>query len=190
MNNALKSHADIVAEMESGPIPEHRHDREILRYYAHSLDLAHKREIDALDQRCTELNAEVAAKDEVIKRLNDAIAEEQRHKMATAENPSVVGNAAKMREALKQVNELNDLWFDTFTLPDGATSIHDEIEDVISAALAAPPRNCDRPECATLEMATKTWIQEVFGPLCNNSKATMADIRTFDVWIYAPASEK
>lgn len=42
-----------------------------------------------------------------------------------------------LREALKQVNELNDLWFDTFTLPDGATSIHDEIEDVISAALAA-----------------------------------------------------
>ena len=53
------------------------------------------------------------------------------------------GNAAKLREALKQASELNDLWFDTFTLPDGATSIHDEIEDVISAALAAPPRNCD-----------------------------------------------
>ena len=44
----------------------------------------------------------------------------------------------KMREALKQVKELNDLWFDTFTLPDCATSIHDEIENVISAALAAP----------------------------------------------------
>ena len=55
---------------------------------------------------------------------------------------------------------------------------------------ATPRRNCDRPECATLEMATKTWIQEVFGPLCNNSKATMADIRTFDVWIYAPATDK
>ena len=53
------------------------------------------------------------------------------------------GDCAKLREALKQVNELNDLWFDTFTLPDGATSIHDEIENIISAALAAPPRNCD-----------------------------------------------
>lgn len=96
MNNALKSHADIVAEMESGPIPEHRHDREILRYYARSLDLAHKREIDALDQRCTELNAEIAAKDAVIMRLNDAIAEEQRRQMATTEKSSVVGDAAKL----------------------------------------------------------------------------------------------
>lgn len=49
----------------------------------------------------------------------------------------VRGDCAKLREALKQASELNDLWFDTFTLPDGATSIHDEIEDVISAALAA-----------------------------------------------------
>ncbi len=96
MNNALKSHADIVAEMESGPIPEHRHDREILRYYAHSLDLAHKRDMDALKQRCAELNAEIAAKDEVIKRLNDAIAEEQRRQMATTEKSSVVGDAAKL----------------------------------------------------------------------------------------------
>ena len=53
-------------------------------------------------------------------------------KQQEAERKSVA-----LREALKQVNELNDLWFDTFTLPDGATSIHDEIEDVISAALDA-----------------------------------------------------
>lgn len=49
----------------------------------------------------------------------------------------------KLRKALKQVKELNDLWFDTFTLPDGATSIHDEIENVISAALAEPVKNCE-----------------------------------------------
>lgn len=44
------------------------------------LEAAHKREIDVLKQRCAELNAEVAAKDGVIKRLNDAISEEQRRK--------------------------------------------------------------------------------------------------------------
>ena len=70
------------------------------------------------------------------------------------------GDCAKLREALEQVSELNDLWFDTFTLPDGATSIHDEIEDVISAALAATPRNCDRPECATTKAAQDVWRKE------------------------------
>lgn len=65
------------------------------------------------------------------------LVEAMRQKKATAEKSSAVGDASKLREALKQVNELNDLWFDTFTLPDGATSIHDEIENVISAALAA-----------------------------------------------------
>ena len=136
-----KTHAEIVEEMNCGPIPKHRHDREILRYYAYELNAAHKHEC---------------------------------------------GNAAKLREAalairadiLKRRSE--NCWYATDS----------DILEKIDAALAAPPRNCDRPECATLELATKTWIQEVFGPLCNNSKATMADIRTFDVWIYAPASEK
>lgn len=58
--------------------------RKLLRH----LDEAHKREVDALKQRLAELDAEVAAKDEVIQRLNDAIAEDQRRKMATAENSS------------------------------------------------------------------------------------------------------
>jgi len=96
------------------------------------------------------------------------------------------GDAAKLREAalairadiLKRRSE--NCWYATDS----------DILEKIDAALAAPPRNCDRPECATLEMATKTWIQEEFGPYCNNSKVTMDDIRTFDVWIYAPVTEK
>lgn len=64
---------------------------------ADELDAAHKREIDVLNQRCAELYAEVAAKDEVIKRLNDAIAEEQRRKMATTENSSAVGDGDKSK---------------------------------------------------------------------------------------------
>lgn len=39
-----KTHAELIKEMNCGPIPEHRHDREILRLYAAELDAAHKRE--------------------------------------------------------------------------------------------------------------------------------------------------
>jgi chromosome segregation ATPase len=76
---------------------------ETKRKEAGRLDAAHKREVDALKQRCAELDAEVAAKDEVIKRLNDAISEEQRRKMATAEKSSAVGDCAKLREALCEI---------------------------------------------------------------------------------------
>ena len=90
----------------------------------------------------------------------------------------------KLREALGKIRA--ELWNNTII----AGKRKFELYEIADAALAAPPRNCDRPECATLEMATKTWIQEEIGSLCNNSKATMADVRTFDVWIYDHASEK
>ena len=102
-----RTHAEIIAEMrifkcrnlETGELEL---CNAIANYLSDHIDAAHKREIDVLKQRCAELNAEVAAKDEVIKRLNDSIAEEQRRKMATAENPSAVGDTAKLREALKK----------------------------------------------------------------------------------------
>lgn len=108
------THAEIIAEMRfhgqqnidaEKDKPEYgilTVEGRIARNYADRLEAAYKREIDVLKQRCAELNAEVAAKDEVIKRLNDAISEEQRRKMATAENPSAVGDCAKLREALKE----------------------------------------------------------------------------------------
>ena len=96
-------------------------------------DAAHKREVDALKQRITELDAEVAAKDEVIKRLNDALAEEQRRS-------GQVGNAAKLREALMVVRDAiyRDLTTGRLLI---ATDVN--LEDVVSEALAAPVRNCD-----------------------------------------------
>ena len=108
---------------------------------ADGLDAAHKREIDVLKQRCAELNAEVAAKDEVIKRLNDAIAEEQRRKMATTEKSSVVGDAAKLREALKATL---DLFWDIHNANRSPQSNQAyAVIRQIKAALTAPPRNCD-----------------------------------------------
>lgn len=104
--------ADIIAEMRGIRIRE-------FQDYADRLDAAHKHEVDDLRQqrdvfgkraeklleRCAELDAEVAAKDEVIKRLNDTISEWQRREMATT---SAVGNAAKLRETLEYPKDAND----------------------------------------------------------------------------------
>ena len=136
------SHAEIIAEMrifkcrnlETGELEL---CNAIANYLADRLEAAHKREVDALKQRINELNAEVAAKDAVIMRLNDAIAEEQRLKMATAEKSSAVGNAAKLREAVVEiVRKLN-------SLDENCAVDPVEIRDLARAALAAPPRNCD-----------------------------------------------
>ena len=67
---------------------------------ADRFDAAHKREVDALKQRLAELNAEIAAKDAVIMRLNDALAEEQGRKMTTAEK-----NAAKLPDGWKMYDK-------------------------------------------------------------------------------------
>lgn len=86
---------DCAERMRRGEMVSDRYARELvadIRREADRLEAAHKREVEALKQRLNELDAEVAAKDEVIKRLNDAISEEQRRKMATAENPSAVGS--------------------------------------------------------------------------------------------------
>ena len=125
-------------------------------HYADRLDAAHRREMNALKQRRTELDAEVAAKDEVIKRLNNAIAEEQRRKMTTTENSSAVGNAAKLREAaektratleeaLQILNGISDEEAGTLNarLEDVADEICEVTQWIIPDALAAPPRNCD-----------------------------------------------
>ena len=106
-----------------------------------------------------------------------------------------IGNMAAMREAAETVyNVLEKL--KPVALHLGNVGRMREFNHLVCAAknrldfaLAAPARNCDRPECASLEMATKTWIREEFGPYCNG-KATTDDIRSFDVWAYAPAKKQ
>jgi hypothetical protein len=184
MNNALKSHADIVAEMESGPIPEHRHDREILRYYAHSLDLAHKREIDALNQRRTELDAEVAAKDEVIKRLNDAISEEQRRKMATAEKSSAVGDCAKLHEAIEAVLLAFNYGESTIVNQLPFSKLLPMLRKCVEA-LAAPPRQCD---IGTAEEQSKRCFAYCNQYICKDCPCNTIGRRTL-VWAQMPYEE-
>lgn len=109
--------ADIIAEMRKRKYGDEECEvKWCLTPWADRLDAAHKREIDALKQRCAELNAEVAAKDEVIQRLNDAISEWQRRKMATPENSSAVGDVAKLREALEELVANIEMRSSTFGL--------------------------------------------------------------------------
>lgn len=49
---------------------------------------------------------------------------------------------------------------------------------LIDAALAAPPRNCDRPECATTKAAADVWRKEDGGKTA------------YHEWLLAPSTEK
>jgi hypothetical protein len=169
-----KTHAKIIAECYHNTAAT-RYVRDLLD----RLDAAHKRDADALKQRCTELNAEVAAKDEVIKRLNDAIAEEQRRKLATAENSSAVGDAAKLREALEYMFILIDerhLVLECETTEE-ISGVQGKLAEA-RAVLAAPPRNCDVYDNESCRMAYH---------LRGDGLMTM---QAFADWLFAPATEK
>ena len=62
-------------------------------------------------------------------------------------------NIKAMREALLKVKKL----FDGRIMFQKAVR---EAHEVVNAALAAPPRNCDRPACATTKEAQEVWRKE------------------------------
>ena len=85
-------------------------------------------------------------------------------RIEAAENQSVtncnrLGNAARMREALENIAEYAK-----------AAACHTEDAHLLGYlnqiamfaedALSAPPRNCDRPECATTKAAQDVWRKE------------------------------
>lgn len=90
----------------------------------------------------------------------------KREREATREKSSRVGNAAKMREAFVDVyNTLEKL--NPYTLHINDISVRREFlsmlchaKNAIDFALAVPPRNCDRPECATTKAAQDVWRKE------------------------------
>ena len=76
---------------------------------------------------------------------------------ATREKSSQVGNAAKIREAL------SDACYAMFNFLKTQNGGYEEMAkalDKAKAALAEPPRNCDRPECATSKAAQDVWNKE------------------------------
>ena len=72
-------------------------------------------------------------------------------------NCNRLGNAAKMREAL--INAYNAM-FKFIKTPYAECDEMDFALDGAIAALSAPPRNCDRPECATTKEAQEAWRKE------------------------------
>ena len=70
-----------------------------------------------------------------------------------------LGNAAAMREALRGLLEIVCIDCNSSYKVDGKCV---KCPRVVAAesALAAPPRNCDRPECATTKAAQEVWRKE------------------------------
>ena len=68
-----------------------------------------------------------------------------------------LGNAAKMREAL------SDACYAMFNFLKTQNGGYEEMAKALDKAkstLATPPRNCDRPECATTKAAQEVWRKE------------------------------
>lgn len=68
-----------------------------------------------------------------------------------------LGNAAKMREAL---SDACYAMFNFLKTQNGGYEEMVEALDKTKAALDAPLRNCDRPECATTKAAQEVWRKE------------------------------
>ena len=76
---------------------------------------------------------------------------------ATRDKSLRVGNAEKMREAL------SDACYAMFNFLKTQNGGYEEMAkalDKAKATLAEPPRNCDRPECATTKAAQDVWRKE------------------------------
>lgn len=94
---------------------------------------------------------------------------------AIAEKSSEVGDAAKLREALEHLDKLaREFAVGNYYVSDFPKMLR----DVIQAALAAPPRNCDRPECATTKAAQDVWRREDGGKTA------------YYEWLLAPATKE
>ena len=84
----------------------------------------------------------------------------KREREATREKSSQVGNAAKMREALSRILGIADHLQTRFTIPKLVSEEISELKQIAESSLASPPRNCDRPECATTKAAQDVWRKE------------------------------
>lgn len=87
-----------------------------------------------------------------------------------------LGNAAAMREALEKCRALAETIWQSKGGEDVSAEIA-ELKDLISTALAKPPRNCDR---YSHDEALSVWAAEK-----ENGKNGC-----FDEWLFAPATEQ
>lgn len=88
-----------------------------------------------------------------------------------------LGDAAKLREACANIAEYARS-AQCHTEDAHVLGYLNQIEGWANAALAAPPRNCDRPECATTKAAQDVWRKEDGGKTA------------YYEWLLATAAEK
>ena len=74
-------------------------------------------------------------------------------------NCNRLGNASKMREALENIAEYAKA-AECHTEDAHLLGYLNQIAMWAEAALSAPPRNCDRPECVTTKEAQEVWRKE------------------------------
>ena len=150
MSNARQETIDhIVKEMRGNA--KHNHALvEVSKYLteiADRIEAAYKRLAIPTPEQWTEIarqGAEIAD----LKRENDAMKRELE-----------LGNAAAMREALDKI-----LWCLEWMSNNAENKIiKDHLAkpiELAKSALSTPPRNCDRPECATTNAAQDVWRKE------------------------------
>ena len=145
MSNRQETVADIVAEMMN---ESHAGDASCLEWVGSKIRGFADR-IEAAHQREREAGAEAA---QICGEIGEMIGRE-----ATREKESRVGNAAAIRKAL------SDACYAMFNFLKTQNGGYEEMAkalDKAKAALAEPPRNCDRPECATSKAAQDVWRKE------------------------------
>ena len=150
MSNAnQETIADIVADIraQNQGLPEDSYALSPLvcdlLSFADRIEAAHQRDVAELKSKMNDVVCENEA-------LRDACGTcgAKREREATSEKSSRVGNSAKMREALRQVSRVAvEMTRKTVTGESEDRKTVDEwalrLCDIVSATLAAPPRNCD-----------------------------------------------
>ena len=140
-NSKQETIADIVAALRAVAYIQTAESPSDVLEFANRIEAAAKREREA--------GAEAA---QVCGEIGEMIGRE-----ATREKSSRVGNAAKMRNAL---SDACYAMFNFLKTQNGGYGEMAKALDKAKAALAEPPRNCDRPECATSKAAQDVWSRE------------------------------
>ena len=140
---------DIVAEMRK---EGHSGDASCLEWVGAKM-CTYVDRIEAAAKREREAGAEAA---QICGEIGEMIGMEAACKEKVADC-NRLGNAAKIREAVENALDRLLLWnyTDQYT-----ARMALGVVKKLHAAISAPPRNCDRPECATTKAAQNVWRKE------------------------------
>jgi hypothetical protein len=145
--------------------------RRRIQHYADRIKKAHEFEL-AVEKAKAAGEGYSAGKQSVTdcNHLEQAVVRENR----TSQESRQVGNAAKMREALEKVVEIAKREWNAFR----ETAAMYEMHEICTAALAAPPRNCD------LYKSEPEAYQAYLTAMKNATRKTYV---YFEPWLFAEA---